>query len=531
VSANGCQDFCTASKCRELEARIGQLEVLVNAAFRLVEQLSNKVEGLESDVSLLEAAFEAHTLQAIPSAHDYSPTVKVGLAVDSAANSLKVFVAVDENNDSQTTNLPSNQVKVGLAVDSTANTLKVFVAVGDRNDEATVSLPNNEVVVGLAVDNNTRALTVFVAVGAKDDQDTIYLPDDQEPFNLKDLIDLIKNLIDDEIKDWLKDLAQKLIVELIDEFFDNDNKRGKLSIYGDYVGRTLKLTVSDGYSSDSTSIYIPRGGGGGGGEEEEPEPKYIKGSAFLTLEGILIISIDSSIGSTTFEVDIMSALREIKRLVEDIYQYTVIDINGTTLTEFKCEEDNQQNPPQGEPYKSLAYSGKGVSGINALLQTVNFNLQDIFNEICTTQPVLASPDWWQVRLGGAVPQLVCTFRRGETRTYHSLSIPHPSNVTLTNQPQIPQYEKGNWQGMIVLVDNSKFIVNCSSSAEAERICSIAASLIDGAFLPLPYRVWLTERKGTPVSQDVMQPTSLMYYATGQRNNKPDWYSAIKNNDP
>lgn len=531
MDANQCGDLCSAAKCRELEIRIIQLESLFDIAMRQISKLENQIFGIKSDLSLLDAAFQTHTNQTIPEAHNYSPTVKVGLAVDSGGNTIKVFVSVDGQNDSQTASLPSNEVKVGLSVDSTANTLKLFVAVGDRNDSQTVSLPSNEVIVGLAVDNNTRALTVFVAVGAKDDQDTIYLPEAKTDFDLDDLIDLIKNLIDDEIKEWLKDLAKKIIAELISELFDNDDKRGKLSITGDLVGRTLKLTISDGYSTDSTSIYIPGGGGGGGDGGEESEPKFIKGSAYLTPEGILIISIDSSIGSTTFEVDIMSALTDIKRLVEDIYRYTVIDITGTTVTEFECEEESQDNLPAAEPFKELDYQGKGVSGVHALLQTVNFNLQNIFNEICISQPVLASPDWWQVRLGGAVPQLVCTFRRGSTRTYHSLSIPHPTVTNLTDQAQIPAYQKGNWQGMIVLIDNSKFIVNCSNSAEAERICNVAASLIDAAFLPTPYRVWLTERKGTPVSQDEMQPTSLMYYSTGQRNTKPDWYSAIKSDDP
>ena len=46
----GCPDLCTAAKCAELENLIGVLQQQLN---------------------LLEAAFEAHTQQNIPEAHDY----------------------------------------------------------------------------------------------------------------------------------------------------------------------------------------------------------------------------------------------------------------------------------------------------------------------------------------------------------------------------------------------------------------------------------------------------------------------------
>lgn len=153
----------------------------------------------------------------------------------------------------------------------------------------------------------------------------------------------------------------------------------------------------------------------------------------------------------------------------------------------------------------------------------------VFTEICEKNTTLAAPDWWQVRLGGSVPQIVCTFRRGATRTYHSLSIPHPINTTKPEEALIPEYEKGNWQGMIVLTDNSKFIVNCNSSSEAERVCNIARGLINPNFLPNPFKIWLTERKGEPVANDTMRPTSILYYSTGQRNLNPDWYMAIPKN--
>jgi hypothetical protein len=213
-------------------------------------------------------------------------------------------------------------------------------------------------------------------------------------------------------------------------------------------------------------------------------------------------------------------------LLEDVHEYTVIDVNGETVTEFICPE----NADETENHSQLAYAGKSFTGLHTLLKTVNDNLLTVFTEICEKESILAAPDWWQVRLRGNVPQIVCTFRRVGTRAYHSLAIPHPINTNKPENALIPEYQKGNWQGMIVLTDNSKFIVNCNSAAEAERICGIAAGLINPNFLPNPYKVWLSERKGEPVNNDSMQPTSIMYYSTGQRNTNPDWYMAVPKNN-
>jgi hypothetical protein len=145
---------------------------------------------------------------------------------------------------------------------------------------------------------------------------------------------------------------------------------------------------------------------------------------------------------------------------------------------------------------------------------------------CEIVPVAAAPDWWQVRLGANRPQIVCIFRRQNTRTYHSLSIPHPKITTKPTTQLIPSYQKGNIQGMLILSDNSKFIVNCNSETEANRICNIAASLISDEFLSIPFKIWISERKGEPVSEDLMTPTTIMYYPTGQKNSNPEWYFAI-----
>jgi hypothetical protein len=76
--------------------------------------------------------------------------------------------------------------------------------------------------------------------------------------------------------------------------------------------------------------------------------------------------------------------------------------------------------------------------------------------------------------------------------------------------------------MIVCLDNSKFIINCISKEEAERMCAIASQLIDGDYLELPPRIYVGERKGQGVSVDPMMPATIMYYERGQQNLIPNW---------
>jgi alpha-L-arabinofuranosidase len=233
IVVTSCPDICTADKCRELEERISALEIALE---------------------LLEAAFNVHVNQNIPEAHDYQPDVDVALAVDSDANTLKVFVSVDGKNDSETVSLPTNEpeVDVSLAVDSDANTLKVFVAVGDKNDSETVSLPTNEpeVDVSLAVDSDANTLKVFVAVGDKNDSETVSLPTNEPEVDVSLAVDSDANTL-------------KVFVAVGDK---NDSETVSLptnepevdvSLAVDSDANTLKVFVAVGDKNDSETVTLP----------------------------------------------------------------------------------------------------------------------------------------------------------------------------------------------------------------------------------------------------------------------------------
>lgn len=141
-------------------------------------------------------------------------------------------------------------------------------------------------------------------------------------------------------------------------------------------------------------------------------------------------------------------------------------------------------------------------------------------------PVSAIADWWQVRLQSDVPQLVLIYGPTANRNYHDLSIPHPRDISKRAIAPIGVYTKGSFQGMVICKDNSKFVVNAVSAQLAASLCEEAIAAIDPAWLELPPRVHISQRKGQGVKPELMKPRFLMYFPTGQRQTIPEWRTVI-----
>ena len=161
-------------------------------------------------------------------------------------------------------------------------------------------------------------------------------------------------------------------------------------------------------------------------------------------------------------------------------------------------------------------------GIEAQILKEFQELAAIRIEQCTNPPVASQPDWWQTRLNSSIPQLSIVFNKEASRTYHQLTIPHPTIINPPSESPIGEYVKGNFQGMITCVDNSKFIVNAESKEEAWRICNIAVGLIEPVFLENPPRIHVSERRGPVVGVARMYPKSCSYFPNGQKNQRPTW---------
>lgn len=234
-------------------------------------------------------------------------------------------------------------------------------------------------------------------------------------------------------------------------------------------------------------------------------------------------------------------MRQNKEITDKLYRLNgeILEIQSTLEKQNKVLENLQKLldfEVQGEQIITrcddldfvYSYKDKVLRAINKQLDHIKTIDQIIIDEICEVEKesVVASPDWWQVRLNGNTPQIALIFRVKGKRTYHKLTIPHPVNTNKLILPPIPSYEKGNWQGEIVCTDNSKFLCNCISKEEAERLIGIASTLINPIFLGNPIRAYLAERKGVAVSPGSLLATSALYFPNGQQQTKPEWRSTF-----
>jgi hypothetical protein len=546
-----CDNLCTAAKCAELERRINDLEAQLNAHKALdIPQAHDYKSNLKIDgsfqsetltITVADVTSQDTATILIP---DNQGEVTVSLATNSDANTLKVYVKVGDKSDDETVTLPSPSVEVDLNVVDDAlyldvtvgnqhgqdtvtlpsppvevdlnavdDALYLDVTVGNQHAQDTVTLPSPPVEVSLAVAGND--LKVFVKVGNKSDSAIIELPK-VDPL---DWLDLLKNLLaaalladlKEDLKDLIRDAIAKLIEELFDSLFRN------LSITSDFNpgNRQLQICVSNGRNSDCTNVYIPRGGGGGSDDTND----FLSGSGYLDEAGILNLLINSSIGNADIQVDM--GLAEIERLLTEVHEYTVVDIEGNTATKFLCVDPNLKTPKPEDNQTQLAYTGKGFAGLHELTKTFNDNLLTVFNEICQKEVVAAVPEWWQVRAGSDRPQLVVIYRAGTSNW--SMSIPwYRGAYKSAIIKQIPGYTRGAYASYLTLGDNSKIVVNAVSKQAGEVFLSRIRSVISSEMLKDATIQTGGERKGKPINNVAVKPVYAKYFANGQKDQLPDW---------
>ncbi|MEH2320116.1 MAG: hypothetical protein V7K24_24110, partial [Nostoc sp.] len=151
----------------------------------------------------------------------------------------------------------------------------------------------------------------------------------------------------------------------------------------------------------------------------------------------------------------------------------------------------------------------------------------IKGQVCTPIEAIAGvPDWWQIRIEGKVPQV--SFHCGEDlgnnkvgKGMFVITIPHTIAILRWTTPPIQNYTKGNSEGILILNDNSKLIVNCIDENECNRVINEISIVIDPNFLSGSF-LKIGNRRGIPVLNRKVLPRYAKYFSTGLRNVNPDW---------
>lgn len=144
------------------------------------------------------------------------------------------------------------------------------------------------------------------------------------------------------------------------------------------------------------------------------------------------------------------------------------------------------------------------------------------------------PEWWQVRKGADVPQLVVVFKpksstRSNLESRWSLSLPH-----FINDPDkvkhITGYKKGSVQGILTLKDNSKIIIYAKNKTEVKKTLKnwTHANLFDPNYLDKKNLDLKIGEINTQVKFKEIEviPAYSKYFSTGQKNLAPNWVLSL-----
>ncbi len=449
------------------------------------QELEQRIQNLEGQLESLINEFNTHLTNNIPTAHSYIPKLEVETTLSSGVLTTSVDIDDIKRSDSvDLSGIPVNSVKVDLTRINDGYEQFVTVTVNGTEGKARLKIPKPD--LGLEITPITESTFSFeVSLGDRRASANLFIK------SLEDLLTRINN------SDFSITLGYDLGLLTV-----------SLTINGVTKSATAYILRTDGNNNSS---------GGGGGELGCPD---------------LEVAFEDRIEL------VLQAIAELRTKVVNVEKYVTIDIEGEAYEELECPEgdssegEGENGAEAPKEYGTLVeYKGKGLLGIHQLVQIINNNLVKLFEASCDKDGVVAFPAWWQTRLMADVPQTVCIFRKGGSSTYHSIAIPHPATTTKAEGAILPPYTKGNYMGMVTCRDNSKFIINCVSEAEAERMCNVAIAKIAPEFLETPPRVYIGKRKGQAVSVNPMTPTSIEYYSKGQQNNIPDWRVRLSKLEP
>ncbi|MEL6494097.1 MAG: hypothetical protein AAFQ41_03110 [Cyanobacteria bacterium J06623_7] len=436
-------------------------------------ELEARIDGLQQLLHELTVHLQDHINLPVPYSHQYLPNFDVDTAL--RGNELTTTVRIENITRDDVVTFPDTIIP--------SVTCDIF-------------------------DSGDGGHVIKVGVNGVFDEDTLYI--EEPPLNFA-ITDLGNNQYDFEITLGEQLQAQTLILTIPEpEVIEPAEINFDVDVSYLFNFLTVGVTIDGQTKSDRVYIdaeIINNFNGGGGGSNSGGEDMGCEGLADTMQLNL---------------AEILAAIAAVQAQVTQVKEVVTVEVEGQAVTAFDCPVTDPDSGEVSEIATTEDYQLATLPAIHEMLRYLNENQVAMFERICESGGVLALPSWWQVRLGADVPQLACVFRKAGSSTYHTLSIPHPADTTKPTEVLLPAYVKGNWQGMVVCRDNSKFIINCVSKAEAERMCGIAAQLIHGDFIELPPRIYVGERKGHGVSVDPMTPTSIEYFESGQQNTIPNW---------
>ncbi|BAY16888.1 hypothetical protein NIES21_27220 [Anabaenopsis circularis NIES-21] len=225
--------------------------------------------------------------------------------------------------------------------------------------------------------------------------------------------------------------------------------------------------------------------------------------------------------------------RAIKKLmVQTIKEQTfALDIPITS-----CKFNEETN--KWEPKTSYTIIEVFATNINQARQSAQLHIENAEQaaDLCLARnqqeqecnAIASLPERYQIPVDGHIPQLICLFREVKEDgslgdDYYPITMPHPASDQQpnTNNPPLPTYKKGSWEGILTLKDNSKAFVNAETKEEAERMLEAIKAKTHTDFLVGSFQK-IGQRKGQALKEINVKLFRCDYYPTGTKNAKPQW---------
>jgi hypothetical protein len=151
--------------------------------------------------------------------------------------------------------------------------------------------------------------------------------------------------------------------------------------------------------------------------------------------------------------------------------------------------------------------------------------------------VATVPEWWQIPPEGKRPQLVIVYREKLQdeklgKDYYPVTIPHPDLENLpVYRDDLPVYEKGVFQAVYKLKDNSKIIINARDKEKALQFISGLKALVKSDYLNPNAYSQVSEFTQAGFKQIDMIAWRMDYYPTGRATTwgkvEPMWRRKLK----
>ncbi|MCC5629086.1 hypothetical protein LC613_13780 [Nostoc sphaeroides CHAB 2801] len=233
-----------------------------------------------------------------------------------------------------------------------------------------------------------------------------------------------------------------------------------------------------------------------------------------------ITKVDNKINNVTNQITNVNT--QVTNLTNQI---TKVDTQVTNITNQVNKVDNK-----------ITNITNTTTQIQGQVNNINTTVINIDEKECecpdSEECVLTLPERYQIPVDGHIPQLILVFREVfENDTWgermYPMTIPHPKSTTPPENRPLSDYQKGSWELMLTLKDNTKVFINALSMAECQRMIDQIKPLVADVFLENSFQK-IGQRQGQQLLEVKVRIFKVDYYAKGTKNAKPSWSKYFRN---